>query len=181
MKKIVQPRVEAHTSGYIFTQQTHNVWNRKACRLNLKTWKKNGSLDCSKLSVSFCFHFSSIESDSHCIIMIKLDGFFRMIHKYIGLAMSLKNIVLACGSHNIFKTHSSTNIFVYHARSECILPVKLDPPLTTVFKEEEKSITIRFSISLARLTMECSSAKTYLFLTVRFGIHVIIILDLKEY
>ena len=42
---------------------------------------------------------SLFQSDSHNIIMIKSNGFFRMIHKYIGLAMGV-----------FAKTHSLTNI-----------------------------------------------------------------------
>ena len=52
------------------------------------------------------------------IIMIKLDRFFRMIHRYIDLAMSLKKNCARLSPRTIFfKTHSSTNISVYHAQS----------------------------------------------------------------
>ena len=55
------------------------------------------------------------QSDSHNIIMIKLNGFFRIIHKYIGLAMSFEKIVLGIRlAQFLAKTHSLTNIFVYH-------------------------------------------------------------------
>ena len=53
------------------------------------------------------------------IIMIKLDGFFRMIHRYISLAMSLKKILLGYRLAHFFfqNSYSSTNISVYHAQS----------------------------------------------------------------
>ena len=50
--------------------------------------------------------------------MIKLNGFFRMIHKNIDLAMSFEKIVLGiCLAQFFAKTHSSTNIFEYHTQS----------------------------------------------------------------
>ena len=50
--------------------------------------------------------------------MIKLDGFFHTIHKDIGLAVSLKDIMLSLRLRTIsFKTYSLTNIFVYRAQS----------------------------------------------------------------
>ena len=50
--------------------------------------------------------------------MIKLDGFFHTIHKDIGLAVSLKDIMLSLRLRTIsFKIYSLTNIFVYRAQS----------------------------------------------------------------
>ena len=50
--------------------------------------------------------------------MIKLNEFFRMIHKYIGLSMSFEKIVLGIRLAQFFaKTHSLTNIFVYYIQS----------------------------------------------------------------
>ena len=61
---------------------------------------------------------SGFKSDSQNIIMIKLDGFFHTIHKDIGLAVSLKDIMLSLRLRTIsFKTYSLTNIFVYRAQS----------------------------------------------------------------
>ena len=57
-------------------------------------------MDLTVLVQKYFWKFPSVflvpccKSDSQNIIMIKLDGFFRMIHQYIGLAMSLKKIVL---------------------------------------------------------------------------------------
>ena len=58
------------------------------------------------------------QPDSHNIIMIKLNGFFRMIHKYIGLAMSFEKNLLGIRLGQFFaKPHSLTYIFIYHTQS----------------------------------------------------------------
>ena len=61
---------------------------------------------------------SLFQSDSHNIIMMKLNGFFCMIHKYIGPAISFGKIVLGiCLAQFFVKTHSLTSIFEYRTQS----------------------------------------------------------------
>ena len=63
------------------------------------------------------FEFQSFQSDFRNIKMIKLDGFFRMIPQDIGLALSLKNIVLDYVSHNILQNSELDHILGYHTQS----------------------------------------------------------------